>query len=132
MTLTGHAGGVDVAERWTATLKLPTHPDAGPLPREAELVFTNVDTYAQRRFVAEPTGRRGFYRASVALPAPGTWTIYVYAREIGAVSPGPRTNEVVVRPAVSADRPSLGSLLAAAVGVSGIALVLRLRAKRRR
>jgi hypothetical protein len=115
-------GGVAVGERWDATLTFPLHPDAPPLPRRPELVFTHFDSYDQRRFVAGPTSERGVYRAQVELPRAGRWSVYVYAREIGSVTPDPRSNEVLVRPrpgGAGSDAP-----FAAAASLFAVVLVL--------
>jgi hypothetical protein len=131
ISFSGHAGGVTVGERWDATLTFPVHPDAGPLPRRPELVFTHFDSYDQRRFYAEPTGRRGVYRARVSLPVTGVWTVYIYAREVGSVTPDPRSNRVVVRPRGERSAPiGMLALGAGAIGVAGLA-GLRVFARRR-
>jgi hypothetical protein len=129
ISFSGHAGGVTAGERWEATLRFPLHPDALPLPRRPELVFTHFDSYEQRRYYAAATTRPGVYRARVMLPTAGTWTVYVYAREIGSVTPDPRTNEVLVRPATSGSAAPVGVLAlgVGAIGAVGFLVVRRIR-----
>jgi hypothetical protein len=127
----GHAGGVAVGEPWEATLTFPLHPAAGPLPRRPELVFTHFESYEQRRFSAEQTARRGVYRARIVLPIAGIWSVYVYAREVGSVTPDPRSNRVVVRPRAERSAPvAILALGAGAIGIAGLA-GLRIFARRR-
>jgi hypothetical protein len=131
ITFSAPSGGVTVGERWDATLKFPLHPDAGPLPRRPELVFMHLDTYAERRFYANGTDARGIYRARVVLPKAGTWTVYVYAREIGSVSPNPHANTVLVR-APNGRSPAPVLLAAGSAVLSGAMLGVFARGRARR
>jgi hypothetical protein len=129
----GYARGVVVGEPWEATLTFPLHPDAPPLPRRPELVFTHFDSYEQRRFYAEPTVRRGVYRARVSLPIAGIWSVYVYGREIGSGTPAPGQREVRVRPRDAGPGANGLALGAGALGVIAVAMlgfVARRRASR--
>jgi hypothetical protein len=131
ITFSAPPEGLRAGEGWHVTMTFPNHPDAGPLPIAPELVLTHLDTWEQRRFRAVPTARRHVFRARVELPSAGTWTAYVYDRAIGAVAPDRRWRHVVVRPAES-DGFSTRPLLVPGVALCGLALVLGLRAERRR
>jgi hypothetical protein len=100
ITVSAPSGGVEARERWNATLKFPLDPNA-TVPRRPELVFTHDNSDVRRRFRAGPTGKRGVFRAGVTLPRAGTWTVYVYAYEIGAVAPHPSSRQILVKPAGS-------------------------------
>lgn len=128
ISISGVPEGISAGQAWDVTVTFPSHPDAGPLPRRPELVYTHLDTWRQRRFPARPTADPAVFRARVALPAAGRWTVYVYDRAIGAVSPGPGARELVVRPA---KEPGHGasSVVAAAVAVFALAALF---ARRRR
>jgi hypothetical protein len=130
ITLSGAAGGVTAGEPWRATLRFPLHPDAGPLPRRPELVFTHFDTYEQRRFQTTRMQMPGVFRARVTLNRPGKWTVYVYASEVGAVSPGPGAPEVVVR-AADESGPASGLLWAGALALCVLAVVATTTRRRR-
>ena len=69
MIVSAPSGGVEAGESWNAILRLPiaTDPGAPPTPRHPELVFTHLASDVQRRFDAEPTPRRGVFRARVLL-----------------------------------------------------------------
>jgi hypothetical protein len=91
-------GGVEARESWFATLTFPLYPDA-TVPRRPELVFTHDKSGVRRRFRAGPTRKRGVFHARVMLPRAGTWSVYVYAYEIGAVAPDPSSRQIFVQPA---------------------------------
>ncbi len=99
MIVSTPSGGVEVGESWNATLQFPiaTDPQATPVPRHPEIVFTHLASDVKRRFSAEPTRRRGVLRARVVLPKAGTWRVYVWAYEMGAVAPQPTSRQIVVR-----------------------------------
>lgn len=135
ITFSAPRDGVTVGEAWDATLRFPLHPDGLELPRRPELVFTHFDSYEQRRFHAARTPGRGVYRARVALPLPGRWIVYVYAREIGSATPGPGSREVLVRRAEAdpARREGMLALGTGALGLGGVAaLILFARRRSRR
>ena len=121
-TLGTPTNGVEAGEGWNAVLRYWGH-GVTRLPRRPELVFTHLDAGVQQRFYAEPTDERGVFHVRVSLPRSGTWTVYVYAREIGYISLDPTSRRLVVRASERESRAgrqgwtSALTLLAGALGL---------------
>ena len=135
--------GVAAGAAWNVELEILQH-GRTPLENVSPSVTINAGDES-RTFAARPTGRAGFYRASVKFPHAGTWNYVVDdgftarhpypAVTIGSGDGSAAASATALRPtdggdgALALDR--IGLAVLAALGVAACALLLP-RARRRR
>jgi hypothetical protein len=69
--------GIAAGEMWAVDVEVRQH-GRTPMTDATPAVVITSSEGAERRFPAQPTGEAGLYRAEVAFPAQGTWSVAVY------------------------------------------------------